>query len=136
MFDLSKNNLAETAEVGFEFELKMPGTQAGTGAFVTVRGDQSKTVKNYARKKYQELKVREQAARRRGKDPEDLTLDEAEEMAVEAAVIRLISWKGLGEAGKELPFTKENAERVLKDHPWIREQVMEEASQLLNFQPK
>lgn len=133
MLDLTKTNLSQAAETGYEFELRIPGTQEATGAFVTVRGDQSPTVKTYGKRKYQEFKMKEQAAKRRGKEPEDLTLDEAEELAVESAIVRIISWKGIAEAGKDVPFTKENAERILKEHSWIREQIMEESSQLLNF---
>lgn len=136
MFDLAKNNFAEAAEQGYEFELRLPGTNEATGAFITVRGDQSKTVKAYARKKYNEFKMKEQAARRRGKEVEDMTLEEAEELAIESAIVRIIGWKGIMENGKELPFSKEVAERVLKDHPWIRDAVTEESSQLLNFRPK
>jgi hypothetical protein len=135
-FDLSKNNFAESAEAGFEFELKLPGTGEGTGAFITIRGDQSKTVKAYARKKYAEFKLKEQQAKRRGKEADDMTLDEAEELAIESAVVRVIDWKGIAENGKDIPFSKENAERIFKEHPWIREAVTEESAQLLNFRPK
>lgn len=134
MFDLSKNNFAEAAEVGYEFELKLP-TGGVTGAFVTVRGDQSKTVKAYSRKKYAEFKQKEQVARRRGKEVEDMSLEEAEDLAVESAIVRIIGWKGIAEGGKEVAFTPENAQRILREHAWIREQVVEEASQLLNFRP-
>lgn len=134
-FDLSKNNFAEAAEAGYEFELKLPGTGEGTGAFITIRGDQSKTVKAYARKKYAEFKLKEQQAKRRGKEADDMTLDEAEELAIESAIVRVISWKGIAEDGKDVLFSKENAERIFKEHPWIREAVTEEAGQLLNFRP-
>lgn len=132
MFDLSKNNLSAKAEAGYEFELEVPGTFEKTGAFITVRGDQSPAVKAFGRRKFQELQQRQKMAKRKGKE-DDLDLDEAEEMAVEAATVRVISWKGLAEDGKELPFTKENAERILKDHPWIREAIMEASSDLSNF---
>ncbi len=134
-FDLAKNNFGEAAEVGYEFELKLLGTGESTGAFITVRGDQSKTVKAYARKKFAEFRLKEQQAKRRGKDPEDMSLDEAEELSIESAIVRVIDWKGITEGGKAVPFTKENAERIFKEHSWIKDQVMEEASQILNFRP-
>jgi hypothetical protein len=133
IFDLAKHNYTEIAEVGYKFELKLPGTGEGTGVFITVRGDQSKTVKAFARKKYSEFKLREQQAKRRGKDVEDMTLEEAEELGIESAVIRVISWENITEDGKEVPFTKENAERIFKEYSWIKDAVMEEAAQLLNF---
>jgi hypothetical protein len=133
IFDLAKHNYTEIAEVGYKFELKLPGTGEGTGVFITVRGDQSKTVKAFARKKYSEFKLREQQAKRRGKDVEDMTLEEAEELGIESAVVRVISWENITEGVKEIPFTKENAERIFKEYSWIKEAVMEEAGQLLNF---
>lgn len=135
-FDLNKNNFADAAEAGYEFELLLPGTQEPTGAFITVRGEQSKTVKAYARKKYAEFKLREQQAKRRGKDVDDMTLEEAEELSIESAIVRVIGWKGITEGKAEVPFTKENAERIFKEHSWIKDAVMEESSQLLNFRPK
>lgn len=134
--DLAKTNLADAADAGYEFEIKLPGTGDPTGAFITVRGEMSKTVKAYARQKFREFQLKEQQAKRRGKQTEDITLEEAEEMAVEAAVVRVISWKGITENGKEVQFTKENAERIFTEHSWIREQVMEESNQLLNFRPE
>jgi hypothetical protein len=134
-FDLAKNNLSVAADVGFEFELKMP-TGDATGAFITVRGEESKTVKNFGRNKYKEFQQKQQQARRRGKDADDLTLEEAEDMAIETAVVRVMDWRGITDGGVEVPFSKEAATRIFKEHSWIREQVMEESSQILNFRPR
>ena len=122
-FDLAKHNYTEIAEVGYKFELKLPGTGESTGVFITVRGDQSKTVKAFARKKYAEFKLREQQAKRRGKEAEDMTLEEAEELSIESAVIRVMDWDGITENGKDVPFTKENAERIFKEYSWIKDQI-------------
>ena len=51
-------------------------------------------------------------------------------------MVRIIDWKGILEDGAEVPFTKENATRILTEHSFIREQVMEAAGDLLNFRPK
>lgn len=134
--DLAKTNLAEAADAGYEFEIKLPGSGEGTGAFITVRGEMSKTVKAYARQKFREFQLKEQQAKRRGKQADEMTLEEAEEMAVESAVVRVIGWRGITENGKEVAFSKENAERIFTEHSWIREQVMEESGQLLNFRPE
>jgi hypothetical protein len=45
MLDLKVQNLAEQSETGYEFELLYPGSKDKTGAFVKVRGAQSKTVR-------------------------------------------------------------------------------------------
>lgn len=136
MLDLKKSNYAEVAEAGYEFELTLPGTNEPSGAHVTVRGDNSKTVKAYSRKKYSEFRAREQMLKRRGKEAEEITIDEAEDLSIESAIVRVISWKGITEGGLPVEFNKENATRVFRDHPWIREQVMEVSQDILNFRPE
>ena len=134
MLDLKVTNLAESAEAGFEFELLLPESKDKTGGFITVRGSQSPTVRNYSKRKWNEYNVKVQQAKRKGKEVEEMTIDEAEDLAIENAVNRIIGWRGIGEAGVEIPFTKENAETLLRKHSWIREQVMEESDNLMNFQ--
>lgn len=134
-FDLSKQDFGKAAEAGYEFELMLP-TGAGSGAYLTVIGDMSPTVKAYSRRKFQEYQQKASIAKRKGKDVEELTLDEAEELAVEAALVRLIGWKGFTEEGKEVKFSKEKAQEVLKQHSWIREAIMEAAGDVTCFQPK
>jgi hypothetical protein len=133
MLDLKVQNLAEQSESGYEFELVYPASQERTGAFVKVRGAQSPVARTYARKKYNEYRLREQAAKRKGKEDE-MTLDEAEDLSIESAINRVISWKGITEDKVEVTFTKENAERIFRAHSWIKDQVMEESDQLSNFQ--
>ena len=134
--DLVKNDLSAKAEVGYEFELKLPDSDESTDAFITVRGAESKSVKAYQRLKFKEYQSRANLAKKRNKasEQDEFSIEEAEELAVEAAVGRIKDWKGIVEAGKEVPFTKENAERILTEHSWIREQVMEASNDLINFQ--
>ena len=138
--NLTKMNLADMAEVGYEFELKVPGTGEPTGAFVTVRGNESKIVKAWIRKKYNEDQMRQKRSRKTGREAEDQSIEDLEEMSVESAVLRIISWKGFEEEddkGKTVavPFSKETAERVLSTPgmEWIRNQILEEAGDLTNF---
>lgn len=131
MFDLEKNDQSAIAEAGYEFNLKLP-SGAATDCFIKVRGSQSPVVRQYQKKKYNEYQMKVQAAKRKGKEYE-LDLDEAEELAVEAAVIRVLGWRGLAQGGKEVPFSPTAAAEIFKAHEWIREQVTEEANQIYNF---
>ena len=133
--DLAKNNLSVAADIGFEFEVKLPGSNEGTDAFITVRGEESKTVKAFGRSKFKEFQQKQTQARRRGKDVEDMTLEDAEELAVDTAVVRVMGWRGITDNGEEIKFSPEAAAKIFKEHSWIREQVMEESSQILNFRP-
>lgn len=133
MFDLKKMNIADLSENGYEFELKIPEIGTPTGAFLTVKGDNSKTVRNYTKKQFEVMQSKAKQARKRGKEVEEITLSEAEDMAVEAAIVRLVDWKGIVEDGKEVKFNEENVRRILKEHPWIRQAIMDESEQLSNF---
>ena len=134
-FDLVKQDFNKAAEAGFSFELKLPTGEA-SGAKLTVLGDMSPTVKQYSRKKFSEYQMKQSLAKRKGRDLDEMSLDEAEELAVEAAMVRLIDWKGIQESGVDVKFSKEKAKEVLTQHGWIREAVMAEAADLTNFQPK
>ena len=133
-FDLQLQDYSKSSEVGYEFELKLP-TGEGSGAFLTVIGDYSPTVKQYAKRKYQEFNQRQTIARRKGKE-EELSLEDAENLAIEAALVRLIGWRGFTEEGKEVKFSKDKAREVLTQHSWIRDQIQEESSDVGNFKPK
>ena len=132
MLDLAKNDPSKQAEAGYTFNVVLPdGSQSD--AKITVRGVNSPIVKNYIRRVYQEFNVKEQQAKRRGREVEDPTPEEAEQFAAESAAIRIIGWEGIGEEGKEIKFSKEEAERILKAYPFLRDQVMEASDNIFNF---
>ena len=130
--NLSVLNVSEVSESGIEIELVHPATGEGLDAWVRVRGKDSRTVQNHARKVVNDMQKREKIARGKNKDA-DMSIEELEMLAVERAVVRIISWRGIEEDGQPVPFTVENATRVLKDNPWIREQVLENSDDLTGF---
>jgi hypothetical protein len=131
--DLSVTNLPAIHEAGYEFELVHPGTKEPLGAFVKVRGDMSKVVREHLRKRYNEIQLQQKIAARRKQEVET-TLEEYEDLAIQDAVLRVIGWKGIQEEGKDVPFNTENGERILRAHAWIREQIQEAAGEVANFQ--
>ena len=131
MLDLTLKDPAKVAEAGFEFNVVLPdGTE--TEATVKVRGKNSKKVQAFSRALSQELTIRSESNVRRGKK-NDMSIEEAEELACRVAANRVISWKGLGKDGVEIPFSEGVAEDLLKEYPFLREQIMEESDNILNF---
>ena len=130
--NLSVLNVSEVSESGIDIELVHPATGEGLDAWVRVRGKDSRTVQNHARKVVNDMQKREKLAKGKNKDA-DMSIEELEMLAVERAVIRIISWRGIEEDGQPVPFTVENATRILKDNPWIREQVLENSDDLTGF---
>lgn len=130
-FDIVKTNLAEKAEAGYEFEVQLPDGSP-TDFFVTVRGSQSPKVKAHGKKVFHQLQTKDQQAKRKGKE-RDFNLEEAEDLAVESAVVRVITWRGLEEDGKEIKPTEENVKRIMRELDWVRTQVLDEADIAANF---
>ena len=130
--NLSVLNVSEVSESGIDIELVHPATGEGLDAWVRVRGKDSRTVQNHARKVVNDMQKREKIAKGKNKDA-DMSIEELEMLAVERAVIRIISWRGIEEDGQPVPFTVENATRILKDNPWIRDQVLENSDDLTGF---
>lgn len=128
--ELNNVNLAAQAAAGYNLELVHPATGDKLGGIITVRGDESKEVQNYNRKRFQELQKRERM--NKGKNT-DYTIAEIEYIGVESAIVRCMGWKNIKKDGIELEFNKENAEMVFRDYPWIRNQVMEAAANLSLF---
>lgn len=133
-FDLKLHDFSTSAADGFTFALKLP-TGADSGAKLTILGELSPTIKNYSRKRFAEYQQRQQMAKRKNKE-EDLSLEEAEEMAVDNALVRLIGWEGITEDGKDVKFSKEKAREILTAHAWIRDAIISESQDVLNFSPK
>lgn len=135
MFDLQKQDFSKAAESGYTFELKLP-SGSGSGAKLTILGDMSPTVKLYGKRKFQEYQQKQAMARRKGKDMEEMDIDEAEELAVESALVRLVGWEGITDGGASVAFSKEKAKEILTAHSWIREEIIKESGDVLNFLPK
>ena len=130
--ELNSVNLAAQAAVGYSLELVHPATGDKLGGVITIRGDESKEVQNYNRKRFMELQKRERM--NKGKN-NDYTLAEIEDIGIESATVRVMSWKNITKDGIDLEFNKENAEMLFRDYPWIRKQVMEAAEDLSLFLP-
>lgn len=134
-FNLKKNNPVTVAEAGFEFVVELPdGTK--TDAKIKVRGRNSKKVTDFIRLTISQEEMRKSASKRRnGKDSEDMTLEQAEDFSIRNAASRIISWIGFtdGEDDEVLVFSAEAAETLMRDHLYIRSQVLEASDEILNF---
>ena len=134
-FNVSKQDYSVSASQGYTFNLVLPDGQE-SDAKLTIIGDLSPEVQNYSKKKYNELNLKIKQAK--GKQKEyDPSIEDMENDAVAGALVRLIGWEGFTEGEKDEPvkFSKEKAEEILRQHPWIREQIYREGADVSNFTP-
>ena len=134
MLDLSKLNVSEAAETGYKMQVVHPVTrQPIDGAFITIRGDDSKTVQKWIRGVIARRQSEELMAKRRGKEADPISLADAEDQANEGAAKRVISSEGIFNGKTELHITEETAKQVFAEHTWLRDQVLEASRDLGNF---
>ena len=131
-FDIKKTNLAEQAEAGYEFEVKLPDGSS-TDFYITVRGNLSPKVKKFSKDLFNQLQLKELQAKRKGKADQPIDLEEAEETLIKSAVARIVTWKGLEDGGKVVEPTQENFVRIMTELDWVRKQVLDESDNDANF---
>ena len=131
-FDIKKTNLAEQAEAGYEFEVKLPDGSS-TDFYITVRGNQSPKIKKFSKDLFNKLQIKELQAKRKGKAEQPIDLDEAEQTLIESAAARVITWKGLEDDGKVVEPTPDNIVRIMTELDWVRKQVLDESDNDANF---
>jgi len=131
-FDIKKTNLAEQAEAGYEFEVKLPDGSS-TDFYITVRGNLSPKVKKFSKDLFNQLQLKELQAKRKGKADQPVDLEEAEETLIKSAVARIVTWKGLEDDGKVVEPTQENFVRIMTELEWVRKQVLDESDNDANF---
>lgn len=131
-FDIKKTNLAEQAENGYEFEVKLPDGSS-TDFFITVRGNLSPKIKKYSKDLFNKMQQKELNNKRKGKGEQPMDIDEAEATLVDSAVVRIITWRGLEEDGAVVEPTPENFKRIMTELDWVRSQVIEESDNAANF---
>lgn len=131
-FDIKLNNLAEKAEIGYKFEVKLPDGSS-TGFYITVRGNQSPKIKQFSKELFTKTQIKDQVAKRKGKTDQIIDLDEVEQTLVESAVARVITWEGLEDGGKVVEPTPDNILHLMKEQDWIRKQVLDESDNDASF---
>ena len=131
-FDIKKTNLAEQAENGYEFEVKLPDGSS-TDFFITVRGNLSPKIKKYSKDLFNKMQQKELNNKRKGKAEQPMDIEEAEATLVDSAVVRIITWRGLEEDGVVVEPTPENFKRIMTELDWVRSQVIEESDNAANF---
>ena len=131
-FDIKKTNLAEQAENGYEFEVKLPDGSS-TDFFITVRGNLSPKIKKYSKDLFNKMQQKELNNKRKGKAEQPMDIEEAEATLVDSAVVRIITWRGLEEDGVTVEPTPENFKRIMTELDWVRSQVIEESDNAVNF---
>ena len=100
--------------------------QMGDGAEVRVARLGNKQYMEAIRR----LSTKHKVAARNNKLSEEVTLDVTVNAFAEAI---LLEWKGFKENNKALPYTRENAVRLLKEYPDFREDIAAIAANMENF---
>ena len=123
-------DLSSIQELGeAEIIIKHPVTGAPTGAVVTLAGPEHPKRKQLIFSRARKLRAKFQKnGRLQLEDPED---EEAESVSYLAACT--LSWSGISEGGKDVPFSTQAAENLYARIGWLRAQVAAALEEKENF---
>lgn len=127
MTDLSKIDPEGDANAGFDLVLRHPVDGNELDVVIRILGHDSTAFSETQLK--QRRSYFNRAEPLSPEEAEKATYDEAMELLVACTV----GWKGLAWEGKDLPFSKENAEMVYRARKWIKLQVENAVLTRANF---
>lgn len=124
--DITTIDVVTSSEEGLEVDIVNPRTGETTDLSIKVKGVYSNQFRELLGKAVQrdEMRKRNKVAAAMSSGTDD--------MAILLASVTL-GWKNLQEGGKDIPFSKAEAERIYNDYPVIRNQVWEAVNDVGNF---
>ena len=120
--DLSNLDVVAFAEQGVTVELKHPATgellvnDKDEPMVIVVAGSDSKLFKSVIG-----ARIKQNALKKGKKD--EIDLEEMEKRGAETLAKCTLSWSGIQEGEKALPFSVASAQALYIKYPWIKEQV-------------
>lgn len=123
-FDMSALDCVPQANAGAIMDVLHPVKGTKTGIQITLAGMDSDRYRDFKRSR-QNKKIREQG-------PGPLTVEDIEEVGLDALVELTLGWK-MRVDGADLPCTPANVKAVYKRFPWLKEQVDAFVAQRANF---
>jgi hypothetical protein len=146
--DLGDLDTVAASDKGAEIELMHPATKEPTGIFIGLLGKHSTVFQSIVNERTNQRLKDEALRAKRNKDFEPVTAEKVIDRAVELLAACSTHWrtvtkdssgKVVEEApsitlrGEVLPFNANNAIRIYKAMPWVREQVDAGVGDLENF---
>lgn len=128
LFSLSDLDVTKSCESGFEFEVTDDATGKGTGVFLTVIGAHAPTVTNWVAKTLNERRKFDEMQEKRGKKAAIRSIEDDIDFGNEMVAIRVTGWRGISDE-----YTPENAIKLCKGNPPIKEQILRASEDLANF---
>lgn len=124
--DISNFDILEASEGGFTYTVKVPfGENKGDDSDIKIEvlGVFSKAFEGANA----QIQAYQEKCWSKGKTPDKAHL---EKLNIGLLVACTKGWSGMKEDGKDLPFSKENAQRVYEQYPWLAKQVGDAAADM------
>lgn len=113
--DLNSLDIVAAAGAGAEIAILHPVTGKELGITITVIGADSERY----RKNLRSLA----SGRLNRKNRKPMDVEEAEEEGLDLLAKATLGWKGVVVDGAEIPFSKDEAKKLYRRFPWVKEQV-------------
>jgi hypothetical protein len=126
--DILSFDSVKRSEAGYEFELKQPDGQTGTGVYLTIRGRHADIVQDWIAGTINAATQKAEYAKKRGKDVEPETLEEIRDSNRKGALIRVIGWRNV-----QQDYSADIMEQALRRNPHWVDQILTQSNDLANF---
>ncbi|MDP8184409.1 hypothetical protein [Phocoenobacter skyensis] len=129
---LSDFNIVKASENTHTFAIVNPVTGEETDGLISIYGSESDVVRKFQAKQLRKLQKKEFENSRTRKQ-KFTELEELRQTTLENAVVRVAGWENIEWEDEKLEFNEENARKVLKNCPWLCEQIVEQSDDIGNF---
>lgn len=121
-------DLTKQCDERFEFEVTDDATGKGTGIFLSVVGAHAAIVQACTRKELNARRLADAMRERSGKGATPRPVEADMDFGTEMVAVRIVGWRGLSD-----PCTHDNAVKLCRVNPLIKEQVLKVSEDLANF---
>lgn len=125
--DITSFDAVSESEAGFN--LPMKGTDgADIGFKLVIIGRHSNAVQTFSKKIFQRMQREESMAKKRGKDPEPMDIEELKQQSIDGALVRVVGWVDVDQE-----FSKDLLKAALLRNPHWVDQIIEASNNDANF---
>lgn len=131
-FDLAQIDTPAAAEEGYEIELEY--NDRPTGWFVLVRGEMSRTVRQWQLKQGNRFRLKEWQEKRKGKGDNPTPMTEEDlEVGLRRAAVSVGGMRNIVFNGQPFQYSEANAYELVRRHPPFADQIIEASNDIVNF---
>lgn len=131
MLSINDLDVAKLCDTPYEFEITDDNSGKGTGVFLSVIGAHSSKIIDFIQEHTNAQRVSDAMAAKRDPRNKEIKIHKLEEdiaFSTELVALRIVAWRGISDQ-----YSHDNAMKLCRINPPIKEQVLARSENLANF---